>query len=393
MSGAAARCPACGAGEARSFLHVRDVPVECNLLLDSEAEARAVPRGDIELALCGRCGLIWNTRFDPGLMRYDTRYENSLWSSPSFAAYGRDLAQRLIDRYGIRGKTILALGCGRGEFLWLLCRLGNNRGIGIDPAGDPSEVPPDLDIRTIAEEFSDRHRFGADLIVCRHTLEHVKEPRAFLDTVRRGIEERRTTAVYFEVPNALPVFRDASVWDLIYEHHSYFTEPSLRWLFEAVGFDVRDLYPSFGAQFLGLEAFPGQAEERPPPDTRELEDVADTFEATYRAVVEDWARRLADWQRRGLRVALWGAGSKGVTFLNTVPGATSIDSVVDINPRKQGHHVAGTGQRILTPDELAERGADEVITMNPLYMEEIGESLESLGVHADVVPAARPTAA
>jgi hypothetical protein len=393
MRDAGARCPACGAGETRPSLHVRDVPAECNLLLGSEAEARAVPRGDIVLALCGRCGLIWNTRFDPGLLSYDTWYENSLWASPLFAAYGRHLAERLIERYGIRGKTIMAIGCGRGEFLWLLCRLGNNRGIGIDPACDPSDVPPDIDVRLIAEEFSDRHRFDADLVVCRHVFEHLKEPRAFLDTVRRTIGGRTSTAVYFEVPNSMFVFHDGSVWDLIYEHCSYFTEPSLRWLFEAAGFDVHDLYQSFGGQFLGLEAFPGLAEDAPPPDTRELEAALQAFEATYRAVVEEWADRLAGWRRRGLRVAVWGMGSKGVTFLNTVPGAASIETVVDINPRKQGHHVAGTGQRILTPDQLAERGADVVIAMNPLYREEIGGDLDALGIHADVVLAGRGTAA
>jgi len=393
MRDTTARCPACGATDARPSLHVRDVPAECNLLLGSEAEARAVPRGDIELALCGRCGLIWNTRFDPSLLSYDTWYENSLWASHVFAAYGRHLAEHLIDRYGIRGKTILAIGCGRGEFLWLLCRLGNNRGIGIDPASDPSDVPPDLDVRLIAEEFSDRHRFDADLVVCRHTFEHLKEPRAFLDSVRRAIGGRTTTAVYFEVPNAMLVFRDGSVWDLIYEHCSYFTEPSLRWLFEAAGFDVRDLYPSFGSQFLGLEAFPGRAEAGLPPDTRKLEAALRAYDARYRSVVEQWADRLAGWKRRGLRVAVWGIGSKGVTFLNTVPGAASIETIVDINPRKQGHHVAGTGQRILTPEELAEAGADEVIVMNPLYKEEIGGSLERLGVHAEVVPAGLSTAA
>jgi hypothetical protein len=86
-------------------------------------------------------------------------------------------------------------------------------------------------------------------------------------------------------------------------------------------------------------------------------------------------------------------GSKGVMFLNAVPGAASIEALVDINPRKQGRYVAGTGQRIAAPHELAERDADVVIIMNPLYRQEIAGSLDALGVHADVIPAARSTAA
>jgi C-methyltransferase C-terminal domain/Methyltransferase domain len=385
MMDATTRCSACGSSEARSFLDVRDVPVECNLLLDSEEEARAVPRGDIALALCRRCGLIWNTRFDPSLLRYDTRYENSLWSSPHFAAYGRELAQRLVDRYGIRGKTVVEIGSGRGEFLSLLCRLGNNRGLGIDPAYDASEDAPDGRIRMIAEEFSDRDPLQADLVVCRHVVEHLAEPRAFLDMVRRAIGRRTTTAVYFEVPDTMSVFRDGSVWDLIYEHCSYFTEPSLKWLFRAAAFDIKELSAAFGGQFLGIEAFPGESHDEVAPGVADLEASVRDFERTYRTVVEGWTDRLVDWEKRGLHVAVWGAGSKGVTFLNTVPGAASIQAVVDINPRKQGHHVAGTGQPVVGPEGLRKLTPDVVLVMNPLYRAEITEMLQGVGVPADVV--------
>jgi hypothetical protein len=385
MRDTASRCAACGAAEARSFLDIRDVPVECNLLLNSKEEARAVPRGDIELALCGRCGLIWNTRFDPNLLSYDTRYENSLWSSPQFAAYGRQLAKRLVDRYGIRGKTVVEIGSGQGEFLSLLCRLGNNRGVGIDPASNASKGAPDENIRMIAQEFSDRHPLEAALVVCRHVVEHLAEPRAFLDMVRRAIGRRTTTAVYFEVPDTMFVLRDGSVWDLIYEHSCYFTEPSLLWLFRAAGFDVQELSEAFGGQFLGIEVFPGESNEELPPGVAELEASVRDFQTTYRTVVEGWTDRLVDWQQRGLHVAIWGAGSKGVTFLNTVPGAEAIEAVVDINPRKQGHFVAGTGQFIVGPELLRETPPDVVLAMNPLYRGEILQALQGLGVPADVV--------
>jgi hypothetical protein len=378
-------CPACRSSDTRPSLEIRDVPAECNLLMRSELQARAVPRGDIALALCGRCGLIWNTRFDPGLLSYDTWYENSLWASRVFAEYGEHLARHLIERYGIRGKTVLAIGCGRGEFLWNLCRLGNNRGIGIDPASDQRQVPPDVDVRMVAEEFSDRHRFDADLVVCRHVFEHIRNPRSFLDAVRRSIGDRTGTTVYFEVPNSMFVFRDGSVWDVIYEHCSYFTQPSLRWLFEAAGFSVRDLYESFGGQYLGLEASPGRPQDGPGPDIGDVTDALRVFEAAYRAVVDEWGRRLAEWQRRGIRVALWGAGSKGVTFLNAVPGARSIETVVDINPRKQGHFVAGTGQAIVGPERLRASRPEVVLVMNPLYRNEIRRGLQGLGVRSDVV--------
>ena len=81
-------------------------------------------------------------------------------------------------------------------------------------------------------------------------------------------------------------------------------------------------------------------------------------------------------------VAFWGAGSKGVTFLNLVPGARSIRPVVDLNPRKQGMFVAGTGQLIVSPEALADYSPEIVIVLNPAYRSEITARLMAIGLPA-----------
>lgn len=51
--------------------------------------------------------------------------------------------------------------------------------------------------------------------------------------------------------------------------------------------------------------------------------------------------------------------------LNLVdPNGTLIDCVVDINPRKQGHHLPGTGHPIVAPAELPLRGIQRAVLMN-----------------------------
>src|SRR3546814_19519297 len=69
---------------------------------------------------------------------------------------------------------------------------------------------------------------------------------------------------FFEVPNALFVFDRLSVWDIIYEHVSYFTPNSLSRAFALAGYAVRHLEEAFGGQFLWIEAVPAQADG--PPD-------------------------------------------------------------------------------------------------------------------------------
>ena len=101
-----------------------------------------------------------------------------------------------------------------------------------------------------------------------------------------------------------------------------------------------------------------------------------------------FARSLEAWRRAGKRAAIWGAGSKGVTFLNVLgAGDDVIPVAVDLNPAKHGRFVAGTGQHIVAPAELQDVLPDVVVVMNPLYRAEIGDALAALGLQPELAVA------
>jgi SAM-dependent methyltransferase len=354
------------------------MPIYCNVLWPSRDEALAAAKGDIRLAFCQACGIISNVAFDPGLVDYVPGYENSLHFSPHFQDYARDLSSRLTEKYALHGKHIVEVGCGNGDFLALLCG-DDNRGTGFDPSYRGTALPPNVTI--IQDYYSEAYVCEqADLIVCRQVLEHVAEPRGFLEQIRRGCPG----AVFFEVPNALYTLRDLGIWDIIYEHPSYFTEPSLTRLFSEVGFSVSEVYPGFGGQYLCLEASPSSitTPEPSPAELTEIAALARGFAAHYHAKLDHWNNMLA---RHGDdRMAVWGAGSKGVTFLNTVQGGNVVDYVIDINPRKRGRYLPGTGQRVSAPEDVLEAPPSVVLVMNPNYQAEIRAMLDELGIAADL---------
>ncbi len=83
-------------------------------------------------------------------------------------------------------------------------------------------------------------------------------------------------------------------------------------------------------------------------------------------------------------VAVWGAGAKGVTFLNLIdPDGTKIACAVDINPNKQGGFVPGTGHPIVDVARLAELGTRHVVLMNSNYLEEARAMGSVLGIDVD----------
>ena len=377
-------CLICGASS-NVFFETQNVPVCCNILWPTRAAAVSSQQGDIRLAFCRSCGYVYNTAFDPARLTYSASYDNSLHFSPRFQEYARELAADLVERYALHGKTVIEIGCGNAEFLSLLCRLGPNRGIGFDPSFIPNraDLTSGEGIEIIADEYSERYSdLCCDLLCSRHMLEHVQNPRTIINTVRRALEKRPRAAVYFEVPNVLFTLRQNGIWDLIYEHCSYFGPQSLYRLFADAGFHVRDVHESFGGQYLSLEASVSDGTKcHPPPNEMErlTADIA-SFSVNHANLIADWTARFDQMRRSGQQAVVWGAGSKGTTFINILRDHHEIQYVIDINPHKQGNYISGTGQKILAPEALLEVRPDFLILMNPIYRHEVEQIVARLGL-------------
>jgi SAM-dependent methyltransferase len=384
-------CPSCGSRQLRAFHSQDRIPVNSCLLLESRQEAADFPRGDLELMFCESCGFIFNAAFDRRLSEYSTRYEETQGFSPHFRAFARTLAGRWIDRYDLRDKELIEVGCGKGEFLVLMCELGNNRGIGIDPSYRPERTASDAAARLsfIQDFYSERYaHLTGDAIICRHTLEHIPDTKVFMDTIRRSVGDRRDTIVLFELPDVYRVLRDIAFWDIYYEHCSYFTLGSLSRLFRQCGFDVFDLSVDYDDQYLLLEARPGSGHGSPfleaESDLERTARAVDSFQQQYPARIDEWRSQLHSAVHGGSRTVIWGAGSKGVSYLTTLGVTDEIECAVDINPYKQGMYMAGTGHPVVAPEFLKEYRPDVVIAMNSVYLPEIAATLSSLGVDAEL---------
>jgi len=384
-------CPVCGGPNKQTILDRTEAPIFCNVLYNSREEALRAERGRLQLVYCPDCGMIYNAAFDPHLVTYADDYENAQHFSPRFSQYLGELASHLVAEYNIYDKDVVEIGCGDAQFLTLICQTGRNRGIGFDPAARNSGIAAgESDVTIVPELYTEGAETPSpDFVCCRHVLEHIFDPISFLRSIRRTLKNSPDSHVYFEVPNVLSAVRDLAVWEFLYEHGQYFSESSLSTLFARCGFDVLDISESFGGQFLSLVATPARGKPRRrqvEPVEQQLSDpLVGVFESHYNSTIEFWRDTLQQLFERNKEVAVWGAGTKGVMFLNSVPGGERVHYAVDINPRKHGCYVAGTGQQIISPSEIKKLSLDVVLVMNPVYENEIRTELKSADCHAQVM--------
>ena len=386
-------CPSCLAPGMEIFHQVEAVPSNSCILLDSREEALAYPHGAIRLGFCPSCGFISNLAFEPRLTEYSARYEETQGFSPTFNRFHRALAERLIDRFDLHDKDIIEIGCGKGEFLMLLCEHGGNRGIGFDPGVHSGRIqgPAAERVHVIADFYSERYAAArGDFVACKMTLEHIHPVGEFVAHVRRAIGDRVGTPVFFQIPESVRILRDCAFEDIYYEHCSYFTPGSLARLFRRQGFEVLSLDTEYEGQYLTLEARAAAlpVSQEPLPQEEDLATVAElvaSFPARFAAQREEWMERLRGYRQAGKKVVLWGAGSKAAAFLATLDANDVISHGVDVNPYRQGHYLPGSGLPIVAPAFLAEYRPDVVIIMNAVYRGEISSDLTELGLTSEIL--------
>jgi len=386
-------CPNCLGKGMQSFYAVENIPVHSCLLMPTREEAINYPTGRLHLGFCPSCGFVCNTAFNPQVHEYSTRYEETQGFSPTFNKFARQLAQDLVNTHALGPKhTVLEIGCGKGEFLVLMCELGGCKGIGLDPGYRPERTTSEAASRIefIVDFYGPKFaHLTADFICCRHTLEHIAPTHQFMADLRKTIGNRKDIVVFFELPDVMRELKEGAFWDLYYEHCTYFSAGSLARLFRQTGFNVTDLEVVYAGQYLLITALPADGPTQPnlplENDLDELRERVANFSAVTSRIINHWKAYVETNAAQGKKIVLWGSGSKGVSFLTTLRITDEVEYVVDINPFRQGKFMPGTGQQIVGPDFLGEYKPDCVIVMNPVYVDEIRKDLDSRGLRPELV--------
>ena len=325
-----------------------------------------VLEGEFLLKKFGSFEFVKNVRFDSSLIKYDENYQNNQGDSLVFRTHMNKVYSLIKSKF-VKGSRLIEVGCGKGAFLEIVKEDGYFDYAGYDAAYEGGDEK--IHSRYLTEEDS----LIADVIVLRHTLEHVESPYKFLKLLNKIFNS--DALIFIEVPQFEWIENNKVLFDFTYEHVNYFTTRSLCSLFSKV--------LSYGDLFNGQYQF----------CLAKLDSIS-KYEWEYSDIESQWSdyefdgyidRFLSDVKFLDScdRIWVWGGATKGVLFLKYFSelkphGFEKVVSVVDINEKKQSLFTPSTNLKIISASEMFDLccEGDAVLVMNPNYLNEVKALIE-----------------
>lgn len=370
-------CIVCGSKITHKIFNAGPQPLAAlNLPKSAEAAKNAI-RFPMNFHLCAFCGHVFNVNFNYAQIPY-AEDSNLMYNSGSG---WQDHMQSLINKLHMYKERwidgiAIDIGCGDGQFFSrLLGTMPQASCIGYEPGIEADKIKDFTVIRDYFVPERDLERFRPTLLVCRHVVEHLENPREFLaDIAYWSSKYNLNPIVLVEVPcfdNSLALGR---VSDFLYEHVSNFTSNSFQTLFAVSGYSKLEV-----SRYYGEEVIAGFFS----PNSVPLHFNCDAAKAfginVYDSILNMKQRlqelKMTDW------LVFWGGTGKGAAFLNMYNiNASDFPIVVDSDSHKIGKFVPGTGQEIQSPDILKDTDSATIVITTPWRAKDIKLDIERRGL-------------
>lgn len=340
-------CGGCGGRRLDTFLDLGTSP-----LADAFPTAPGPEqRHPLRLAVCPSCWLVQLLDVVDDELLFGADYGFYASTSPSLAAYDRDLAGWLRTRWP--NHRVVEIACNDGSLLQHL-----PGGIGVEPAAGPAAAARDRGLNVVGASFgsalAEQLRAltgGPRLVVAKNVLAHVADLHDFLAGVALLIDGGG--AAVFEVQYLGDLLLGNQFDHIYHEHRYYFSAGSLARTMARHGLAMTSATPvptQGGSLRVVVTRSPwvpstGEPWLARPEAYAGVQDRADYLRGAL-------GELLYDEQAAGRKVAGYGASAKSTTLLNWCGiDADVLDHVVDTTPHKIGRYTPGTHIPIVAPGD------------------------------------------
>ncbi len=361
-------CASCGGHSFETILNLGDVPLAG--YFPNKDELKIQSKYPLSLLVCNDCKLVQtDSVINPKLLFEDYRYLSSVGLSNHFEG----VADLLNERYNVRDKKILEIGCNDGVLLEPLKKLGALVE-GVDPATNVVELAKNKGLQ-VYNDFFDETTFGDDkfkskydLVISNNTFAHIID----VQSVIRGIHHvlKPSGDFIFEV-HYLKSLIDGKQWDNVYhEHIFYYSITALRNLFRRHDMTLVDFdeIPIHSGSIRVTVRNQNTYESQKVSDRIELESKTIGNVSHLKKYGEDVKKHISEFNEtieklsRKYTIAGYGASGRANMFCNlTNINKDIVKFIVDESPERCGRYIANTEIPIVSPSALKDTYVDLII--------------------------------
>lgn len=390
-------CIACGHALS-PLMTLDDMPASAQNIPAASELAEDHPLS-LTLCQCPSCGLV---QFDTEPVDYYRDVIRAGGGTRTMTRLRHEEYARLLtamQEHHIRGRRIVEVGCGRGEFLRMWQNLAEDpegaAALARDQARDPlSDQPNAAPLHLVGLEHKPalveeanaaadkkyrvyegfatgdvRYPEGPfDAFVQFNFLEHQPDPCDMLRNIGRNLKPQALGLI--TVPSFEYILRYNGYYELLRDHIANYTEFTLQKLLQDCGFELlsMDIVNRDTIEAIVRKADPDELSELHYSgrliDVSALRDSYDRLSASVNAHID----HLSESHRT---MAIWGASHQGFTLAATTKLGGRVEYIIDSAPFKQGRFSPASHIPIVAPDYAVAHPADEILIVAPGYTDEI----------------------
>ena len=342
----------------------------------------------LDIAQCQGCFHLFNAAADTDLL--DKLYRDSAMTNvpvnPSMFARFSEIATWL-DSGIFEKKDVIEIGGGGGYLARILAEKARTVTVFEPNRRINPNMLAEKNIRLVPSVFpAPREHWPeaglADLVVCRHVVEHVLDPAGFLRSIASALKPGGWA--YIETPDVDYAIQHGVFSDFYIQHAHYFTMSSLRAVARRAGLVAqKEIRLMDGHDFGVLFLKPESSSPKDLPESNPLPSA----EALSRLFADSRRRARESVATLAEPLALYGANLHSQSFLCAVSDLRTFDVVLDDNPTNAGKMFLDRSRLIpiVAPSAnlLASMGA--VVIGAFLHDKTIRERIKELGFGGDVI--------
>ena len=362
------QCAGCGGRQFDSILGLGIVPLAG--YFPTKRELSKQSRYPLNLVVCKYCKLVQtDSVIDPALLFEDYRYLSSVGLSGHF----KNVADLINDKYQIKDKKILEIGCNDGVLLEPLKRLGADVE-GVDPAKNIVKVARDKGLKVYNDYFNDK-TFGGDdfkskydIVISNNTFAHIID----IQSVIKGINKvLKPEGIFIFEVHYLKSLIEGKQWDNVYhEHIFYYSISALQKMFQRNNMTLIDFeeIPIHSGSIRvtvknRLEFLPNKILDRITDETKNICDLnyLNQYGKDVKKHISDFNNQISILSKENAIVG-YGASGRANMFCNlTDLNSDIVRFIVDESPERCGRYIANTDIPIVDIETLENSNVNLII--------------------------------